>query len=165
MRARAVRTSPPFDRLNSSRPQANSPENGSRLRAISRQIGCVTEENHVSKLPRAPSRSAMWTSTRLVGIRDRQRAEAHGVDDFEQRGVGADSEREREDRDEREAGVSAEASQRIPDVLHAFLEPAPAPHVAGRFADLCHVAQLAAGRGGRGLRRLATRDAVGGGHR
>ena len=62
-----MRASPPSDRLNSSRPQANSPENGSRRRAISRQIGCVTEGNQLSKLPRAPSRSMMRISTRLGG--------------------------------------------------------------------------------------------------
>src|SRR5205814_2619662 len=44
----------------------------------------------------------------LLGALHRQRADADGVEQLEDRGVGADAEREREDRDEREAGVEAQ---------------------------------------------------------
>ena len=37
-------------------------------------------------------------------MRERQRLEKNAADDTEDRGVGADAERERKDRDEREAG-------------------------------------------------------------
>ena len=97
-------------------------------------------------------------------IGDRQGAKTHGVHDLEERRVRADPEREREDRDQREAGIAAEETQRVAHVLRGVLEPASAPDVARRFLDLREVAQLAA-RGGGGVPRiLPARDAVGRGH-
>ena len=42
-----------------------------------------------------------------IGVRIRQRPQQHGVDDAEHRGVGADAERQRQDRDERRTPAAA----------------------------------------------------------
>ena len=46
--------------------------------------------------------------TAPVGIGPRQRPQQHGVDDAEDRGVGADAERQREDRHRGEARIARE---------------------------------------------------------
>ena len=158
-----MRTSPPFDRLNSSRPQANSPENGSRRRAISRQIGCVTDENQVSKLPRAPSRSTMWTSTRLDGSATgsvRRRTALTTSNSAVLAPMPSASERIATSA---KPGLRRKPAQRVAHVLRRLLEPAPAPHVARRLAGS---ASRCPARGGprrprpRGVSPRAMRSAV-----
>jgi hypothetical protein len=69
-------------------------------------------------------------------IRDGQRLEPERVHDFEERRVGADAERERDDRDRGESGIVPEHAQRVANVLGAALDPAPAPRVARGLLDL-----------------------------
>ena len=52
-----------------------------------------------------------------AGVAVRQRLEQHAVDDAEDRAVGADAERERDDGDEREPGRSPQDAHRVGEVL------------------------------------------------
>ena len=52
-----------------------------------------------------------------LGVGERQRLEQHGVDDGEDRGIGADAERERGDGDRRKCRRAAQQPQRVADVL------------------------------------------------
>ena len=56
-------------------------------------------------------------------MREWQRLEQHAVDDAEDRAVGADAEREREDRDERERADSWRACEGVANVLAELVEP------------------------------------------
>ena len=79
--------------------------------------------------------------------RDRQRSQPHGVDDLEDRGRGADAEREREDGNDREPGAAAQQACGVAEILSEAAEPDATVHVPG---DLLHdhdVAELAASRG------------------
>ena len=51
----------------------------------------------------------------LVGVRVRQRAQEHGVDDGEHGDVGADAERERQQRRDGEGGLAHELTERVAD--------------------------------------------------
>src|SRR5580692_9290751 len=65
----------------------------------------------------------------LLRIRKRQRAEEQGVDDTEDGDVGANGEREDEDGDGREAGITAEGAESVAHVLEAV-----APVIREAFA-------------------------------
>ena len=92
------------------------------------------------------ARLAMQSAARVVGpderesarIAIRKRPKHHGVDDAEHRGVGADAERQRDDRDGREARRSAQATRGIahilPDGFHGALPATPA-HLRLRRPD------------------------------
>ena len=58
-----------------------------------------------------------------VAVAVRQRLEQHAAHDAEDRGVGADAEREREDDDGGERGAVAQRAQRVRDVGGDALEP------------------------------------------
>jgi hypothetical protein len=58
-----------------------------------------------------------------VGLRIGQRLQENGMDDAENRGVGTDAKRKREQRRNGERRRSAERPDRIPDVLADRLEP------------------------------------------
>ena len=71
----------------------------------------------------------------------------HGVDDLEDRGRGADAEREREDGNHGETGAPAQQACGVAEILSEAGEPDASVHVPG---DLLHdhdVAELAANRG------------------
>jgi hypothetical protein len=68
-----------------------------------------------------------------------------GVDQAEDRGVGADSQSQREDGDGEETGAAAQRSQRIAQVLRQIGEPAQAADVAAFFLDLLDAAEFEAG--------------------
>ena len=55
-----------------------------------------------------------------IGIGERQRSQQHGVDNAEDRGVGANSEGERDECDEGEARPGGEPPQGDPDVAHLY---------------------------------------------
>ena len=79
--------------------------------------------------------------------RDRQRSQPHRVDDLEDRGGGADAEREREDGNHGETGAPAQQACGVAEILSEAGEPDASVHVPG---DLLHdhdLAELAANRG------------------
>ena len=87
----------------------------------------------------------------LVG----QRLEEHAVDDAEDRGVGADAERHRQDDDEREAWRLEERACPVAHVLHERLGGAHEPRVADVIFHTADVAE----RGDRRAARLIARHA------
>ena len=97
----------------------------------------------------------------LVGPCHRQAAQAHRVEQLEDRRVGADAEGERGDRDHREADVVAERARRVAQVAGEPIEPADAVHLVDLLADAGEVAQLAAGGVASVGGRHAARDVVG----
>ena len=62
----------------------------------------------------------------LVG----QRPQQHAIDDAENRRVGADPERHRDDDHERETGIAAQAANAVTDVLGGDFDEARQPLVA-----------------------------------
>src|ERR1700747_1951829 len=60
-----------------------------------------------------------------VRLRIRQRPQEHSVDDAENRRVGADAERERDDRNTRKSGRLAELAERKLEVFHIIRHVAP----------------------------------------
>ncbi len=96
----------------------------------------------------------------LARARIRQRPKQHAVDDAEDRGVGADAERQREHGDDREAGRARQSANRVARVLRELVQPLAAPHVARDFANGRDIAEVAARVATRVARRLAARDAV-----
>ena len=98
------------------------------------------------------------TVTHLAGPRHGQRPQQQRVGPAERGGVGADAQRERDDRHEREARVGGEHAAAVADVLRQALEPPESPDsVACRFWAMTRLDER---RGGRfnGLRRSATRS-------
>jgi hypothetical protein len=71
----------------------------------------------------------------------RQRAEQRGVDDAEERGRGADADRQRERRDAREAPVLAQHAQREDDVPCDRLHHATASHVVAAILNRQRIAE------------------------
>ena len=75
-----------------------------------------------------------------IGLRKRQRLEQHAVDDAEDRGVGADAERQRDDRGEREGRRGAKLSRGVadvvPEVVHDVAPPLRGFDVAIDGADV-----------------------------
>ena len=61
-------------------------------------------------MPNGVARDVVNTSTRRVGRCHRERLEQHRVDDGEERGVEADADRERGDRDEGEPSSPSQRS-------------------------------------------------------
>ena len=82
-------------------------------------------------------------------MEDRERPEHEAVEEAEDGGRGADADRERHDGDEREAGVAAEQSERVPPVAACILEPRERPCVALAILRQLDAAEHAAGRGAR----------------
>src|SRR6185369_16526419 len=86
-----------------------------------------------------------------VRLLDRQPSEQHRVDDAEQRRVGADAERERDDGDGGEARRLAHHAQAVAHVLRELLDEADAARVARLLLELLDAAEAAQ----RGRARLA----------
>ena len=101
---------------------------------------------------------------KLAGIRDGKCAKPYGVDDLEDRGIGADSQRERQDRHEREPGIPTEQPQGVAQILFQPLDPRPSARFACDFLDREHVAKLAPGGGFRVRARLAALHSLAGRH-
>ena len=78
-----------------------------------------------------------------VRVRIRQGPDQHAVDDAEHRGVGACAQREYQHDGGGEAGPAPQPTEGVTHVPDQVVEPAPAPDVAGAFADQGGVAQLA----------------------
>ena len=94
---------------------ANAPSKNSVSRVlISSQIGCDHD----------PLRS----SARAAGIAHRQRPQDQAVEDREQRRVGADAERERQHDDGREAGISSNLPDAVPEILCELVDQEVPPH-------------------------------------
>ena len=95
-------------------PHAKTLENACCRSRMCSHSGLVSDRMPAVEAARCGRRSssAMRISTSCCGMRDRQRAQAHGVEQLEDRRVGADAERQRQNRDEREAGLSR--SRRAP---------------------------------------------------
>ncbi len=93
-----------------------------------------------------------------VGILHRERAQPHGVHRLEDRGVGADAQREREERHEGEAGVEAQQPRAVAQVLPHGFEGGERVHAIDLFAHERDVAELAVRGGARVGRRHAARD-------
>ena len=72
-------------------------------------------------------------------VAHRQRAQDETVEDREQRGIGADAQRQSRDRDEREDRVLAQATNRDSDVLPQLIDGARDPHVAHVLDGKRHV--------------------------
>jgi hypothetical protein len=68
-----------------------------------------------------------------VAIGKWERPNQHGVDDGEDRRVGAYAERERDEGDEREPGMSEQGAQREPDVAPEIVGEREAARVADFF--------------------------------
>ena len=74
------------------------------------------EERRVADVAGRSGRAALADRDEPIGIRVRQRAEQHGVEDAEDRGVRADAERQRHERDGREAGRTPKQPRGVADV-------------------------------------------------
>src|SRR4029077_8771660 len=73
---------------------------------------------------------------------------------------GTDAESERQNRDEREAGILAQHAGAVAQVLQQFIQPSPTPLVARDLLHQVDIAEFASG-GLRGLRcRFAAFDAI-----
>ena len=101
-----------------------------------------------------------------IGLRKRQRLEQHAVHDAEDRGVGADAERERDDRGERERRCGAKLSHRVadvvPEVVHDVAPPLRGFDVAIDGADVAarvvEVSEFADGLSASRVGRVPERD-------
>ena len=89
-----------------------------------------------------PSRVRWKTPTSCSGSVVRQRLQQDPVDHREDGAVGADAERERDERHDREGRRLPEAATRVPDVLahavHGIWRPSAAKNVPSGFLDHCH---------------------------
>ncbi len=93
----------------------------------------------------------------LLRVLDRQRPEPHRIQELEDRRVGADAERQRQNRDERERGIQTQQAQAMAHVLHDCFERGDGVHAIDLLADARRVAELAP----RGEPRLVGRHAAG----
>jgi hypothetical protein len=89
-----------------------------------------------------------------------QAAQPHRVEELEDRAVGADAQRQRGDRHDREPGVGAHLAQRQAQVLAQAIEPRDRVHVVNLLPDTGEVAELAASGVAGVVRRHAARHVV-----
>jgi len=80
---------------------------------------------------------------KLFGMLHRQRLEDHLVEETENGGVGANSERERKNCRNCEQGCPAHAPYRIFQILSQGLELVISPHTAGNFLYSGDIAKMA----------------------
>src|ERR1700683_2654796 len=78
----------------------------------------------------------------VFGFRKWQRLPKLRFEDAENRGVCADSEGQRQDRDGREAGIFAQHARAEADIAQEMFEPRPPPGVAGFFTEHQFIAKL-----------------------
>ena len=84
------------------------------VRAI---VGELFERKGVLHIPPRAALERSFEAKEVARIGNRQFLERHGIEQREHRGIDADSDRDRQDRDERESRVSSEHSQRVAGVL------------------------------------------------
>ena len=101
--------------------------------------------------PHEPARSSLAVGLdgdldELVRVDDRQRAQAHGVDELEDRGVRACAQRQCQDRDDRKGRVAAEQPRAVAQIPPSGFEKRNRVHVVYLFSDERGVAELAARR-------------------
>lgn len=87
--------------------------------------------------------SRIWRSVprRAGRVREGEGAQYHGIEEAEERGVGADTEGERAHGDGGEGRGLAEDTQGVADVLFQVVDQGEASHVAAFFFSLCGAAQ------------------------
>ena len=85
------------------------------------------EERGVADVAGRSGRAALADHDEPIGIRVRQRAQQHGVEDAEDRGVRADAERQRHERDRREAGRAPQQPRGVAHVARQIDDQATAP--------------------------------------
>src|SRR5947207_1402264 len=99
-------------------------------------------------MPRASRQSSLtWVSppnSRRTRRSAWSRVKQNGVDDGEDRGVGADAERECKQRDASEAGVLAETAETVANILPKSFEEVNATRLAAVFLDLGVAAEFEA---------------------
>jgi hypothetical protein len=78
----------------------------------------------------------------FAGLRDRQRPKEHDIDEAKNRGVRADSERERQNRDGSEAGILAQHARAEAHILPQGFEPHAWARAANFFLHLFDSAHL-----------------------
>jgi hypothetical protein len=114
---------------------------------------------------RGPGRSAVPGGEdphQSVRVCKRERAEEDRVQHREDRGVRADSERERQHGDAREGGRLAQHARRETDIEEDALERRPPPDLAGLLLEKGDVPELpAGGRQGFGARQAARGELLG----
>jgi hypothetical protein len=95
-----------------------------------------------------------YTRTRR-GVGIRQRREQHAFEQAEDRHGGADPDRQRQQRDEAEAGILAEHPDRVGGVLAQLVEPRQAALIPERFRRRVDAAEPGAGPPARFIGRRA----------
>ena len=85
----------------------------------------------------------------LFGVRVRKRLAQGGVHDGENGSVGADSESERDNGDQREGGISRQRSCGVAQILHRVLQPVDAAHVPTLLFALLEATKIPARGAGR----------------
>src|SRR5437773_2858941 len=111
----ALRTSPPVARLNRWSDQTAISAKPSWCLRICSHIPKVSWEYWLENWPEPQWRSAILI-VQLLRVLDRNGAQADGVNELEDGGVGADSESEGQDGDEGEAGTETKKPQSMPKV-------------------------------------------------
>ena len=101
-----------------SSPVVNAPDRGERLV----QLAELEElRRRDPELVEAHGREAAGQEHQLLGLRVGQRAQQHAVDDREDRGVGADAQGQREDRDQGEPGRAQQAPGGVADIAQQVI--------------------------------------------
>jgi hypothetical protein len=93
-------------------------------------------------------------------VRERQRSQDHGVDDREDRGVCADTERESEDGDGGEAWIFTEGADGEAEILEEIVQPGPRPWIARDALHQGDIAKFSARSAGSFFGRGAAVDQV-----
>ena len=93
----------------------------------------------------------------LFGVGNRQRADAEGVEQLKDRGIRADAQRERQNRDRGKDRIQTEQPRAMAEVPHERLEEADGVHAIDVLADEGGVAKLSPRR----VARVAQRHAAG----
>ena len=127
------------------------------------RLEIVDLRHREGRVRRAEPRRALPDVDQPVFVAIDQRAQQHAADDAEDRGVGADAERER---DHDGGGEALGAPQRAQGDAHVAaegrgrVEPAAVPDAAHRLADGRNVAEFPQRREARGFGILAALDAL-----
>ena len=92
--------------------------------------------------PGAVASEPIEICTSSLRVAHRQRAQHQRVDQAEDRGVGADAQRQREHDDQREPAIPGEHPDGVADVAPDLVEPAAVPRGADAFLGLLDAAKL-----------------------
>jgi len=115
------------------------------------------EKVRLGQSHRGAARADLAELDDAVGIRVRQRAQEHAVDDAEHRRAGADAERQREDGGRGEPGPLAQDARAVPEVGPQNLDEPEPPDRAGVLLGQRDVPEAAQG----GVPRLVGRQPCG----